>query len=68
MQRSYYSDSIDSFRQTSTDEILGKIVRGSEFAVAEEQRDAWLEEISILREALDNFEGSIYVDKFDVLW
>src|SRR5208283_4376187 len=62
MQRAYYSSSIDSFRQTSRDEILGKIVQGSEFAVEGEQRDAWLEEISILREVLSNFEGSVYFE------
>ena len=62
MNRAYYSDSIDGFRQTSLDVILGKIVRGSEFAVEAEQRDSWLEEISILREVLRNFEGSIYFE------
>lgn len=62
MQRAYYSASIDVFRQTSTDEVLGKIVRGSEFAVEEAQRDAWLEEINILRDALCNFEGSVYFE------
>jgi len=62
MQRAYYSSSIDSFRQTSKDEILGKIVQGSEFAVEGEQRDAWLDEISILREVLSNIEGSVYFE------
>lgn len=62
MQRAYYSSSIDIFRQTSKDEILGKIVQGSEFAIEGEQRDAWLEEISILREVLSSFEGSVYFE------
>ncbi len=62
MNRAYYSDSIDGFRQSSSDVILGKIVRGSEFSVEAEQRDAWLEEISVLREVLQSFEGTVYFE------
>jgi len=62
MTRAYYSDSIASFRRASPDDILGKIVRCSEFAVEIEQKDAWLEQISILRELLNNYEGSIYFE------
>ena len=49
MKRDYYSESITQFLNTSTDEILGLLTRNSGFAVEPTQRDAWLEEISILR-------------------
>lgn len=62
MNRAYYSDSISGFRETSTDVILSKIVRSSEFAVEAEQRDAWLDEIRILRDVLRVFEGMIYFE------
>lgn len=62
MNRAYYSDSIDGFRQSSEDVILGKIVRGSEFSVETEQKDAWLEEIRVLQELLRSFEGTIYFE------
>ncbi|MDA8106031.1 MAG: DUF2075 domain-containing protein [Nitrospiraceae bacterium] len=62
MKREYYSDLISTFRNTSPDEILGRLVRSSDFPVEQAQRDAWLEEISILREVLSRFHGSIYFE------
>jgi hypothetical protein len=62
MKRDYYSDSIVSFRNTSPNEILGQLVRSSGFSIEQTQRDAWLEEIGILKKVLSNVEGSIYFE------
>lgn len=63
MKRDYYSDSIDRFRDTSPNEILGVLVKGSGgFAVEPTQRDAWLAEIGILKNVLSNVHGSIYFE------
>ncbi len=62
MQRAYYSDSIANFRRASPHEILGKLTQSSEFDVVPGQRDAWLEEIGILKELLARFEGAIYFE------
>ncbi|MFA6541884.1 MAG: DUF2075 domain-containing protein [Bacteroidota bacterium] len=62
MKREYYSDSIQQFLKTSSDEILGYLVRNSTFDLGKEQSDAWLIEIRILQNALFNFEGSIYFE------
>lgn len=62
MKREYYKDSIANFRATSPDEILGKLVRGSGFAIEQTQRDAWLEEIKILRHILANRDGQLYFE------
>jgi hypothetical protein len=62
MKRDYYSSSIAQFLETSTDEILGILTRNSGFAVEPAQRDAWLEEIRILKDVLHNFEGHIYFE------
>src|SRR6266581_1288624 len=63
MKRDYYSDSIANFRVTSANEILGTLVKSSGgFSVEPTQRDAWLEEIRILKEVLSNVEGSIYFE------
>src|SRR5882762_7172189 len=63
MKRDYYSDSIAKFRDTSPNEILGVLVQSSGgFAVEPTQRDAWLEEIRILKEILANIQGSIYFE------
>ena len=62
MDRAFYSSSISDFLARSPDEILGVLTRVSDFDVEQSQRDAWLEEIRILRSALQPFEGSIYFE------
>jgi hypothetical protein len=62
MKRDFYADSIENFRRTSTDEILGCLVKNNEFPSTPAQRDAWLEEIRILKEVLRNSKGSIYFE------
>jgi len=62
MKREYYSDSIENFLNTSSEEILGKLASNYEFSLEQNQRDAWLEEIVILRKALSPFKGYIYFE------
>jgi hypothetical protein len=62
MKRDYYKDTIATFRATSPDDILGKLVKGSEFPIEPPQRDAWLEEIAILQRVLANLNGKIYFE------
>ncbi len=62
MKRDYYSDSIADFRDTSPNEILGRLVTSSGFSIEQTQRDAWLEEIRILKKALLGVEGTIYFE------
>lgn len=63
MKRDYYSDSIANFRDTSPNEILGQLVKSSGgFSVEPTQRDAWLEQIRILKTTLSDGQGSIYFE------
>ena len=63
MKRDYYSDSVTNFLKTSSNEILGTLVKNSGgFSVEATQREAWLEQIRILKEALSNFGGRIYFE------
>jgi hypothetical protein len=62
MKREYYSDTITNFLQASSDEILGKLAQGSDFGLEPTQRDAWLEEIRILKNTLQPYKGSIYFE------
>jgi DUF2075 family protein len=62
MNREYYSDSITNFQRTSPDEILGILARNNDFSLEQTQRDAWLEEINILKKVLSRFEGSLYFE------
>ena len=62
MKREYYSDSIANFRNTTPDEIFGRLARSNDFPLEQSQRDAWIEEIKILQKVLFNFQGSIYFE------
>lgn len=62
MKREYYSDSIANFLITNPDEVLGKLLKSSNFSVEQSQRDAWLEEITSLQGVLSGFQGAIYFE------
>ncbi|MDZ4204071.1 MAG: hypothetical protein U1C46_04550, partial [Bacteroidales bacterium] len=62
MNRSYYNDSIKNFLEATEDELLGKLSRMNQFALEQSQKDAWLEEIRILKLVLLNHSGSIYFE------
>ena len=63
MNRAFYTDSITSFLNTPQDEIFGKLALNNQFALEKTQKDAWLEEINILKEVLTaNNSGTIYLE------
>lgn len=62
MRRSYYSDQISDFQKRTSDEILGRLAQGNDFPLEQTQRDAWLEEIRILKNILQPYKGSIYFE------
>jgi len=62
MNRAYYSANIIDFLDTSSETILGELTKRHTFTLEHTQRDAWLEEISILRTVLYNLQGKIYFE------
>ena len=62
LNRYYYSDSIRTFLTSSPEEILGKLARSNEFDLGQTQRDAWLEQITILQNNLHDKPGMIYFE------
>lgn len=62
MNRAYYSDTIAHFLSATPTEILGEIAKNNQFDLGQTQRDAWLVEIEILKEALVSFQGAIYFE------
>ena len=62
MKREYNSDSIVNFLNTKSEEIVGHLVNSNEFSLEQTQRDAWLEEINILKSVLQKYQGSIYFE------
>jgi len=62
MNRSYYQSTISDFLIASPEELIGKLTIGCTFSVEQTQRDAWLEEIIILKNTLVNHSGTIYFE------
>ena len=62
MRREYYSDTIANFLNRNNEEILGRLVLANAFTLEQTQKDAWLEEIQILKSTLSNHNGSIYFE------
>jgi len=62
MNRAYFSNSIRNFLISTDNEIIGVLSSASEYPVELTQRKAWEEEIKILKNILNNYEGSIYFE------
>jgi DUF2075 family protein len=62
MKRDFYSDTIASFLNSSSTEILGKLVEKNDFPLEQTQRDSWIEEIRILKNSLRGRKGAIYFE------
>jgi hypothetical protein len=63
MQRAYYSASITDFLAASENEILGVLLKNSGGPATEHtQREAWLQQITILKRVLLNRSGRIYFE------
>jgi hypothetical protein len=58
----YYAADVGTFLAASPNDILGEVARNSAFSIELEQRDAWLEQISILHTALQGLKGAIFLE------
>jgi len=56
--RAPYWASVEDFLRASEAEVLAALVRGSDFAVETSQRDAWIEQFAVMREALVGYPGA----------
>ena len=62
MKREYYSATIDNFMRTSPNEILGVLAKNYGFDLEQTDRDAWMAEISVLKQLLSKYQGTIYFE------
>jgi len=64
MSRAYYADLIEDFLVCNPDEILGALTRSSPFAIESTQRNAWMEQVVVLKRALinDGGRGKVYFE------
>lgn len=58
----YFEDSIKSFLRRSDAEILGLISQSNEFDSTQNQNKSWAHQITILKQALKNFDGVIFFE------
>jgi hypothetical protein len=57
LNRSYYSNSLETFLNQRNDAILGNITRNNEFSLEDTQKNAWVEQIKILKISLSRFDN-----------
>ncbi|MBL9155559.1 MAG: DUF2075 domain-containing protein [Verrucomicrobiales bacterium] len=60
--RAWYGDSIEQFLVTDPEKIVGALLANSEFAVLPTQKDAWIIQLSFLRNALEGRSGNILLE------
>ncbi|HRH66574.1 MAG TPA: DUF2075 domain-containing protein [Bacteroidia bacterium] len=58
----FYKDTIHSFLQKNTDEIIGTITRANQFDSTQNQNKSWEEQIPILKNALKDYQGTIFFE------
>ena len=63
IERAYYKNSISAFLTASQDQILGELSNKHHFALDITQKNAWLEEITNLKDHLRNsYDGYIFFE------
>ena len=62
MKRHYYSSTISNFIKARELEIIGALSSSSEFADELTQKEAWRQQIRILKTVLENYDGDIFFE------
>lgn len=62
LARAYYHAAVHDFLSTTDEEVLGHLSRHSEQAIEQLQRNAWLEELGVLRSALRGLSGMLLLE------
>jgi hypothetical protein len=60
--RSWYGDSIAGFLATTPETIIGLLATNGQFALLPTQRDAWLVQVTVLKECLLGLTGNLYFE------
>jgi hypothetical protein len=67
VERFYYSDTVEGFLDTEDSSVIGTLATSNEFSLDATQRDAWVEQIRVLRVALVPYrqQGKVASRRFD---
>lgn len=60
--RAWFSASVAGFLQAEPEFIIGSLTIHSDFSVLPNQRDAWLQEVLILKNSLGDLHGSLFLE------
>jgi len=66
MSRSYYSKGIQEFLNDDKDKILGELNKNHQFALEEQQRNAWISQIEILKKELYNYDSGHIIFEYSI--
>lgn len=61
MKRSYYANTLNAFLQEADNSILGALTRNHEFALEDLQRNAWIQQIKILKQSFEGILEDSYI-------
>jgi len=62
LPRAYYSAPVAAFLASTPETVLGALLVNSEMAVEPPQRDAWLQEIAVLKTTLQGLDGTLFLE------
>lgn len=62
MDRAYYSGSISTFLGAADHEILWALSNALPYSLEQTQKDAWIEQVNILKSSLARYTGRIYFE------
>jgi len=60
--RAWFSETINVFETIPDDQVLGVLTKRSLFSILQTQRDAWLSQFQLLRDALGGRKGKVYLE------
>ena len=66
LSRSYYSKKLDEFLKDDPNRILGELTNSHQFALEEQQRNAWIHQIKILKNQLERFNSGHILFEYSI--
>lgn len=62
MKRSYYQNTTDKFLTEDSNSIFGQLAKNHQYDLEDQQKNAWLNQIEILKSKLNDIQGNVYFE------
>jgi len=66
VSRSYYSKKLDEFLEDDSNMILGELTKNHQFSLEKDQRDAWIDQIDILKNQLQTLNSGHILFEYSI--